>query len=117
MAVQGLPGSSETSEEMMTTIFVSMIQQGSMAKIADDLYAGGNTIKELFQNWEKVLKLISDNGLKPPLKLQNHIKYQHYNLAHHHLLLQLYVPLLAHICLTRVLRGCSQLQCRQKQLQ
>ena len=64
VSAQGMPGSSETLEEMMSTIFGKMIQEGNVAKIADDLYTGGNTVEELFDNWSRVLKLISNNNLK-----------------------------------------------------
>jgi hypothetical protein len=40
------------------------VKEGFVAKIADDLNVGGNTIEELFQNWAKVLDALAQNGLK-----------------------------------------------------
>ena len=34
-----------------------LIQEGTVAKIADDFYVGGNSGKELLTNWVKVLEL------------------------------------------------------------
>ena len=64
VASQGMPGSSEVLEELMCTVFGNMIKSGSIAKIADDLYVGGNTIEELFNNWSMVLKIMLENSLK-----------------------------------------------------
>lgn len=64
VASQGMPGSSEVLEELMCTVFGDLIKNGSIAKIADDLYVGGNSIEELFENWSLVLKLMSENSLK-----------------------------------------------------
>ena len=64
VASQGMPGSSEVLEELMCTVFGDLIKNGSVAKIADDLYVGGNTIDELYNNWSQVLKLMSENNLK-----------------------------------------------------
>lgn len=64
VASQGMPGSSEVLEELMCTVFGDLIKTGSVAKIADDLYVGGNTIEELFNNWSMVLSLMSENDLK-----------------------------------------------------
>ena len=48
----GLPGS-ETA--LMCWILGDLIQDGSVAKLADDLYGGGNTPEELLFNFKKVL--------------------------------------------------------------
>ena len=63
VASQGMPDSSEVLEELLCTIFGDMIQKGLVAKIADDIYVGSNTIEELFDRL-KVLQLIEENGLK-----------------------------------------------------
>lgn len=42
MSTQGMPGSSETLEEMRWTILRSYLQKGYVAKIADDSYIEGN---------------------------------------------------------------------------
>ena len=42
----------------------SLLQDGVVAKIADDLYCGGNTPLELLQNWKKVLQALYRCGLR-----------------------------------------------------
>ena len=64
VAVQGLPGSSEVLEELLCTVLGEYVKQGFVAKIADDLNVGGETIENLFNNWAKVLNALFDNGLK-----------------------------------------------------
>ena len=64
VAVQGLPGSSEVLEELLCTVLGEYVKQGFVAKIADDLNVGGESIENLFDNWSKVLKALLDNGLK-----------------------------------------------------
>lgn len=64
VAVQGLPGSSEVLEEMLCAVLGDYVKEGFVAKIADDLSVGGNTIEELFQNWARVLNALQQNGLK-----------------------------------------------------
>ena len=48
----GMPGSETALEEMMYPDLGDSLQDGTVAKLADDLYCGGNTIDELFSNWE-----------------------------------------------------------------
>ena len=64
VAVQGLPGSSEVLEEMLCAVLGEFVKEGIVAKIADDLNVGGNTVEELFHNWAKVLEALAFNGLK-----------------------------------------------------
>ena len=63
-SAQGMPGSSETLEEMMCTVLGQLIQQGKVTKIADDLYVGGNTVDELYANWAEVLQALHANNLR-----------------------------------------------------
>ena len=63
VASQGMPGSSETLEELLTTVFGHLIQRGVLAKIADDLYVGGQTVLDTFNTWSEVLDLLILNGL------------------------------------------------------
>ena len=63
VSAQGMPGSSETLEELMSTILGHKIQEGVVAKIADDLYVGGQDIPELFESWSEVLDIMIKNGL------------------------------------------------------
>ena len=65
VSAQGMPGSSETLDEMLNTILGSLIREGSVAKIADDLYVGSYTdVGDLHDNWCKVLVIMRQNGLK-----------------------------------------------------
>ena len=65
VSAQGMPGSSETLEEMMCTILGHLIRQGCVAKIADDLYVGSHTsIDDLLENWQRVLISMRQNGIK-----------------------------------------------------
>ena len=68
VACQGLPGSSEWLEELLCLLIGEKVREGSAAKVADDLFIGGQTIKELFKNWSEVLDILAKNGLKlkPP---------------------------------------------------
>ena len=61
-SAQGMPGSSETLKELMSTVLGYLVQQGRVAKIADDLYVGGNTVAELYSNWADVLQILLSNG-------------------------------------------------------
>jgi len=63
-AAMGMPGSEAALEELMCKVVGQYIQQGIAAKIADNLYVGGNTPEELFNNWEKVLQSLSESDLK-----------------------------------------------------
>ena len=65
VTAQGMPGSSETLEEMMCTVLGSMVRSGFVAKLADDLYVGSHiSIEDLHQKWEQVLVAMRQNGLK-----------------------------------------------------
>jgi len=59
----GLPGSETALEEVMNRVVGELIMEGSAAKIADDLFCGGNTPKEALQVWARILELLSRNGL------------------------------------------------------
>ena len=63
-AVMGLPGSEGSLEELLSKILGDLIMAGSVVKLADDLYCGADTHEELLVIWEKVLELLSLNGLK-----------------------------------------------------
>ena len=57
-SAMGMPGSETALEEVMCRVLGHLLQDGVVAKIADDLYCGGNTPQELFQNWKKVLQAL-----------------------------------------------------------
>ena len=48
----GMPGSETALEEVMCRVLGPLLQDESVAKIADDLYRGGNTPQELLHNWK-----------------------------------------------------------------
>ena len=64
VASQGLPGSSEWLEELLSLLFGSLVQEGWVAKVADDMYVGGDTVEQLHHNWGQVLNILYQNGLK-----------------------------------------------------
>jgi len=48
----------------MSRILGDLIQEGCVAKIADDLYVGGNSPEEVLHNWRRVLSLFQQNNLR-----------------------------------------------------
>jgi len=59
----GMPGSESALEELMTRIVGTLTQEGRVAKLADDLYCGGNSISEVLTNWRLVLEAMHKNGI------------------------------------------------------
>lgn len=59
----GMSGSETALEELMCRILGDLTIEGVVAKLADDLYVGGNTPSELLHNWSRVLKCLKDNGI------------------------------------------------------
>lgn len=57
-SAMGMPGSETALEELMCRVLGPLLQEGSTVKIADDLYCGGNTPKELLTNWKKLLQAL-----------------------------------------------------------
>ena len=51
----GMPGSETALEELMCRVLGDLLQDGCVAKIADDLFCGGNSPEELLANWRQVL--------------------------------------------------------------
>ncbi len=64
VAAQGMPGSSESLEEMLCTVLGEFVKQGWVEKIADDLNVGGTTIAHLLDNWISVMDALLRNGLR-----------------------------------------------------
>ena len=46
----------------MSRVLGDLIQEGCVAKIADDLYVGGNSPIEVLNNWRRVLALLQMNN-------------------------------------------------------
>ena len=62
-SAMGMPGSETCLEELMSRVLGDLIQEGCVAKIADDLYVGGNSPIEVLDNWRRVLALLQKNNL------------------------------------------------------
>jgi hypothetical protein len=62
-SAMGMPGSETCLEELMSRVLGEFIQEGWVAKIADDLYVGGDTPEVLLQHWTKVLTALQQNNL------------------------------------------------------
>jgi len=60
----GMPGSETALEELMSRVLGDLLEEGIVAKIADDLYCGGNSLDELLQNWTKVLRALHKCDLR-----------------------------------------------------
>ena len=52
----GMPGSKTAQEEMMCRVLGDLIQEGSVTKLADDLYCGGDSPETLLSNWRRILE-------------------------------------------------------------
>ena len=59
----GMPGSETALEELMCRILGDYLQEGFVAKLADNLFCGGYTPDELLQNWERVLESLQKCGI------------------------------------------------------
>ena len=64
LSAMGMPGSETYLEELMSRVLGDLIQEGCVAKIADDLYVGGNSPVEVLDNWRRVLALLHKNSLR-----------------------------------------------------
>lgn len=63
-SAMGMPGSETALEELMCRVFGDLLKEGIVAKIADDLYCGGNTHNELLHNWRRVLHALYNCELR-----------------------------------------------------
>ena len=63
-SAMGMPGSETCLEELMSRVLGDLIQEGCVAKIADDLYVGGNSPIEVLANWRRVPALLQKNNLR-----------------------------------------------------
>ena len=62
-SAMGMPGSESALEEVMCRVLGSMIEAGKVVKLADNLYCGANSLSELCNIWEELLKALSRNNL------------------------------------------------------
>ena len=63
-AVMGLPGSESSLENLLCKILGDLMLEGHVVKLADDLYVGAATVKELLVVWRKVLALFALNNIR-----------------------------------------------------
>jgi hypothetical protein len=62
-SAMGMPGSETALEELMCRVLGDLLKEGVVAKIADDVYVGGNTPEELLRNFRRFLHALHINGL------------------------------------------------------
>ncbi len=58
-----MPGSESSLEELMSRVVGNLIEDGTLAKIADDLFCGGDTPEEALHNWSRLLAMLHRNNL------------------------------------------------------
>ena len=68
-SAMGMPGSETALEELMCRVLGDLIQEGCVAKLADDLYCGGDSPETLLSNWSRVLEALDRCNLRlSPMK-------------------------------------------------
>ena len=55
----GIPGSETALEELICRVLGDLLQDGQVARIANDLYCGGNSPEEFLSNWHSVLQAVN----------------------------------------------------------
>ena len=60
----GLPGTEVALEELTCRIFGDLVMLGCVAKVADDLYIGGCSERDLYDNFRVVLHRLKENNLR-----------------------------------------------------
>ena len=75
----GMPGSETALEELMCHVLGDLLQNGCVAKIADDLYCGGNSPSELLANWRQVLAALDKCDLRLSAKRNHHCSRFHHD--------------------------------------
>lgn len=63
-SAMGMPGSETALEELLSRVLGDLVMNGQVAKLADDLYCGGNSYNELLSNWESVLEALHKCDLR-----------------------------------------------------
>ena len=70
-SAMGIPGSETALEELMCRVLGHLLEEGVVAKIADDLYCGGNTPQELLLKWTKG-PTNPPQVRSPPFRIEDH---------------------------------------------
>ena len=60
----GMPGAAEWLQELLSRVLGDELEAGFVLINADDMYTGGNSIRELLINWSSVLEKMYLNNLK-----------------------------------------------------
>ena len=60
----GLPGTEVALEELTCRVLGDLVMDGCVAKVADDLYIGGNSENDLLDNFKCVLHRLHQNNLR-----------------------------------------------------
>lgn len=58
-----MPGSETALGELTCKVFGDLLEQGHVAKVANDLYCGAGTPKDLLAVWRRVLSAPQHRGL------------------------------------------------------
>ena len=61
----GMPGSETALEKLMSRVLGDLLMENRVAKLADDLYCGGDTLTELADNWSQLLMALDKSSLRP----------------------------------------------------
>ena len=67
-SAMGMPGSETALEELLCRVLGDLLEEGVVAKLADDIYCGGNTIAELQRNVRRLLQCFADSGMRLSVK-------------------------------------------------
>lgn len=62
--IQGLINQTEELDELLANIFNKMLTEGKLVKQADDLFTGGQTVKEALDNLDEMLTICQMNNIK-----------------------------------------------------
>ena len=63
-SAMGMPGSETALEELLCRVLGYLLEERVVAKLADDISYGGNTIAELQRNVGRLLQCFTDSGLR-----------------------------------------------------
>ena len=72
-SAMGMPGSETALEELMFRVLGDLVNNGCIAKIAYDLFCGGDTLPELLQNWRNVLTRLSNCDFRLSASKNDHM--------------------------------------------
>jgi hypothetical protein len=61
-SAMGMPGSETILEELTCRVLGDLVQEGVVAKLADNLYCGGSIPKDLLKNRTRILQALQTNG-------------------------------------------------------